>query len=575
MGLHRPKAIDDPCHGPRTDYPCWTWRWRTGMLLMVAAALTAVMPTAGAATHAWGHLGRPWPTAAAGAIGFAASPSSATVRCPFSRRNQYHLRLSAASGGGSAYGSSSGGSPHRHSSRTCLRPPAISFWGQLHDQHRCQTHQHYGCQVTAQPLPVGYGGRASPLSARAGVGVGMNVSSSTEILQSVEGEETTVTLTEAGGRPHTATSRARISAANKGKEPWNKGGRHSEETRRKIAEGARNAARKRREATALSLGMTLEEYDDMKQRRKPSEKNPEVTMETRLKISARLKEKWKDPIYRERRKGCMPNRQGVAHSEETKARIAAAVKARWQDPAYREKITSRVASEETRAKIGKIIKDQWADPEIRQVRMAKMMPKTEEHKKRISEGVRNRWADPEFRKQTSEKMRAAAHARIIATGGVPKPRRERRPRTPRAPGTGSAKSRGGPDVSRMAARNMAKWARMGRAVEAKMEREVRRESKRAAAAAKLAAKEAKLEAERLAQEEEDKLVEGLDELEMVLMRQTLRAKKQHRIARAAKEAAKVAEEERAAREPIREPEQEVPEGFEMVEMNGRMVLRMK
>ncbi|CAN0450616.1 unnamed protein product, partial [Laminaria digitata] len=84
--------------------------------------------------------------------------------------------------------------------------------------------------------------------------------------------------------------------------------------------------------------MTLEEYDEMKQRRKPSERNPEVTMETRLKISARLKEKWKDPTYRERRKGCMPNRQGIAHSEETKARIAAAVKARWQDPAYREKV---------------------------------------------------------------------------------------------------------------------------------------------------------------------------------------------------------------------------------------------
>ena len=81
----------------------------------------------------------------------------------------------------------------------------------------------------------------------------MNVSASAEVLQSVEGEESTVTITEAGGRPHTATSRARISAANKGKEPWNKGGRHSEETRLKIAEGARNAARKRREATALSL----------------------------------------------------------------------------------------------------------------------------------------------------------------------------------------------------------------------------------------------------------------------------------------------------------------------------------
>lgn len=69
-------------------------------------------------------------------------------------------------------------------------------------------------------------------------------------------------------------------------------------------------------------------------------------METRLKISARLKEKWKDPIYRERRKGCMPNRQGVAHSEETKARIAAAVKARWQDPAYREKVGCSVYVEE-------------------------------------------------------------------------------------------------------------------------------------------------------------------------------------------------------------------------------------
>ena len=41
------------------------------------------------------------------------------------------------------------------------------------------------------------------------------------------------------------------------------------------------------------------------------------------------------------------------------------------------------------------------------------------------------------------------------------------------------------------------------------------------------------------------------------------------------EAAKVEEEERAFREPLGEPAQEVPEGFEMVEMNGRKVLRMK
>jgi len=84
--------------------------------------------------------------------------------------------------------------------------------------------------------------------------------------------------------------------------------------------------------------MTLEEYDEMKKRKPVGKRNPEVTEETRKKISARLKEKWRDPAYRERRKSCMPNRRGVPHSEETKARISAAVKEKWNDPAYREKV---------------------------------------------------------------------------------------------------------------------------------------------------------------------------------------------------------------------------------------------
>lgn len=79
--------------------------------------------------------------------------------------------------------------------------------------------------------------------------VGVNASE----IQSVEGKNTTVIVTAAGGRPHTDSSRAKISASNKGKEPWNKGGNHSEETRRKIAEGTRRAALKRKEATAASM----------------------------------------------------------------------------------------------------------------------------------------------------------------------------------------------------------------------------------------------------------------------------------------------------------------------------------
>lgn len=43
------------------------------------------------------------------------------------------------------------------------------------------------------------------------------------------------------GRPHTPESRAKISAANKGKEPWNKGRRHSEETKARIRERTKQA----------------------------------------------------------------------------------------------------------------------------------------------------------------------------------------------------------------------------------------------------------------------------------------------------------------------------------------------
>lgn len=66
-----------------------------------------------------------------------------------------------------------------------------------------------------------------------------------------------------------------------------------------------------------------------------------------------------------------------------------------------------------------------------QDRMAKMQPKSDEHRRRIAESVKAKWADPEFRNRTVATMQATAQARIIATGGVPKPPRKRRPRSPR------------------------------------------------------------------------------------------------------------------------------------------------
>lgn len=86
-------------------------------------------------------------------------------------------------------------------------------------------------------------------------------------------------------------------------------------------------------------GMTLEAYDEMKARKPAGKRSPEVTEETRKKISTRLKAKWREPAYRERRKMVMPNRLGIKHSDETKARISASVKEKWTDPAYREKVS--------------------------------------------------------------------------------------------------------------------------------------------------------------------------------------------------------------------------------------------
>lgn len=95
-------------------------------------------------------------------------------------------------------------------------------------------------------------GTPAPLQSVEAIGTNSSSDSAGEI-QSVEGEKVHVILTAAGGRPHSLESRQKISAANKGKKPWNVGVAHSEETRRKIANGAREAARKRKESLAQSM----------------------------------------------------------------------------------------------------------------------------------------------------------------------------------------------------------------------------------------------------------------------------------------------------------------------------------
>ena len=71
------------------------------------------------------------------------------------------------------------------------------------------------------------------------------------------------------GHAHSEISKAKISAANKGKVPWNVGKKHSEETKARIAEKTKEAMLKRRVAKALSEGFnSLADFEEKKKQDK-------------------------------------------------------------------------------------------------------------------------------------------------------------------------------------------------------------------------------------------------------------------------------------------------------------------
>jgi hypothetical protein len=210
------------------------------------------------------------------------------------------------------------------------------------------------------------------------------------------------------GRPHSAESKAKISAANKGKQPWNVGKVHSEETKRRIAEKTKEAMLKRKVEQAALLGMSLEEYSnrnkvtkEQKHSSHTSEKRG-ITEDGRRRISESLKKRWQDPAYRERilYSGAF-NR---SHSPETKARISEAIKLKWQDKEYRAKIITS-PSEEVRARISATLKLKWENPEFRQRMMNMSFERTDEWRNAISIKIRAKWMDESYRNAVTSAIR--------------------------------------------------------------------------------------------------------------------------------------------------------------------------
>lgn len=93
-----------------------------------------------------------------------------------------------------------------------------------------------------------------------------------------------ITPTDKGlssGYTHNDISRAKISAANKGKVPWNVGKQHSEETKQRIKEKTKESIERRKLAAAQAMGLTVAEMEEKKLEEKRELK--------RLKDSTRVK----------------------------------------------------------------------------------------------------------------------------------------------------------------------------------------------------------------------------------------------------------------------------------------------
>uniref|UniRef100_A0A6U6K8I3 Nuclease associated modular domain-containing protein n=1 Tax=Odontella aurita TaxID=265563 RepID=A0A6U6K8I3_9STRA len=234
--------------------------------------------------------------------------------------------------------------------------------------------------------------------------------------------------TEAGGYSHTKASKAKISAANKGKVPWNKGKGRSEEVKRRIAEGVRKRNRERFLAKLADMGVTEEEYEQKKKeerRKKDAERRARrtekggyrPTEETKAKISAVLKEKWARGEVKKRKPNGGARKKGFKHSDETKQKIRESLKKRWAtDPEYRAKKVSSAkkqnSSDDARKKIAETLRKKWEDPEFRAYMMERMATRKkanvivdEEHKKKISMAMKRKWQDKDYRAKAVEGMR--------------------------------------------------------------------------------------------------------------------------------------------------------------------------
>eukprot|EP00873_Tetraselmis_striata_P037918 jgi/Tetstr1/458182/TSEL_044673.t1 len=182
--------------------------------------------------------------------------------------------------------------------------------------------------------------------------------------------------------------RKRISEANRGKQPWNKGRKHSEATKAKI---------RQRTKEAMQRPEVLEKLRNMP--------HPKHNTQIRNKISASLRAHYiaKRPSAEERQAAAAKRAAERVRKKAAKAATAAAEKAAADARKAEEKAEKARARAEVKA-------------------TPKPRKRSEEHNRKIAEAIKRKWEDPTYRgkivsKINEEEVQSRRTAKFLETVG--------------------------------------------------------------------------------------------------------------------------------------------------------------
>ena len=160
------------------------------------------------------------------------------------------------------------------------------------------------------------------------------------------------------------------------------GCKHSEETRKKMAE---------------------------------SHKGKPVSEETKKKISEIVKKRNSDPEYRKRMSETM---KGRVFSKERREHLAESSRRKAKDPEFRKKLSEackkRCSDPEVRKKMSEANLKRWSDPEYKK-RVSEANKKSHsdpEYRRKMSEVQKKAHSDPEYRKRISETLKGRPKPKV-------------------------------------------------------------------------------------------------------------------------------------------------------------------